>query len=593
MAVVISYPAGIQSSATGAHATVTSTPVYTDRTTYYVDSTHPNASDTNPGTEEEAPFASLAGTNGDGGTDGAYFTAAANNIIIVGAGHVEPSTCSIDITKAGLSILGCGSGTTRPILKAPNVLGADTYVFNLHAAGVEVRNFILRAKGVGTDTTAYPPASIVRINGAGCVLGECDIAAGPLPTSTTVAATGEYGNCIALVTVNATTTSTGFKMENCDLRNDCASGAYGASVNPLYGIYYVESMGSTYIESCTFDGGADGFDKGAIAIASAKALTNLRVYNCTFDNGADIIPIGAAYFRGILSNNTMAASCRIVNDRLRGYPLGLVAATDGGNAILSNPNLYLSGNVYWLDNSNALASDTNAGSERDRPLATLAQAISNFTAANGDLIVVESGHAQALLTTQTISEADTKVFGLGTSSAQKPSFTISAASLVSTLFTLSGNGVELHGLRFPVSPITCTRVSITGEQVVIEGCDFTSNTAYDLTSVVINSGDGVEIDNCTFTISAAPALVSSSSQAITSAHTAALYNLIRNCTFDGGSSALGWSGGALALNSAVQRTVILGCTFLNGSDLVVPTGETNVTVSGNVMDATSRVEWTS
>lgn len=587
---VNSYPAGIQSSATGGHETVTSTPVYTDRRVLYVDSNHPNADDANPGTEREAPFLSLAGTNlagtggGDGLYSGAYYNALADDIIIVAASHTEIAThavhgaagnptlkCSISVTKAGLSIIGLGSGTTRPTLSSQN----GTPIFTVTGTGFELRNFQLRVGSVETD-----PTTLVDINVAGCVIGECDF-----EVSTP---------CTSLLRAGNAAVSTGLKVESCTFTNSrtVASGTHGGSppLVPRYGIYCpgTFSVSSLYIESCTFSGGTTGWDDGAIHLASP---TNLRIYNCTFSNGADI---EATAFRGILSNNTMAASCRIINDRLRGYPLGLVASTDGGHAILSNPNLYITGSVYWVDSSDALASNSNNGTERDHPLATLAQAITNHTAANGDLIIVESGHSQLLMSsTTTISEADTKIFGLGTSSAQKPGFT--PATTVTPLFTLSGNGVELHGLRFPASAVATTtiRISVTGEQCVIEGCDFTMNANYDIAAVDLVSGDGSEVNNCTFTIATVPALDNSSGiHAIQLAHTAQLYNLVDNCTFDGGSAALGFNGGALYFNSAAQRTVVLGCTFRYGADIYIPNGETNIVIAGNTMDATSRVDWT-
>lgn len=600
---VNSYPAGIQSSSTGGHATFTASNVLTDRTVYYVDGTHINASDSNPGTEREAPFATLCGSDGVGATDGAYFTASANDIIVIGAGHQEigvtPSggqagTVQLNITKAGISIIGLGSGTTRPIFMGmqPIVGVGGAYLFNLNAAGVEIRNLRLRIRGEGGDQTPEIATTIVSVNAQGCVIGECDFQTGVNPTTTSITAAeclsrGEFGNATSMILVGNTTQATGLRVENCTLTNSWTG--TGASVSPLYGIFVHggATAHSLYVESCTLNGGSGGFDRGSIEFASGVAATNFRCYNNTFQNGADIRAVTS--FRGILSNNTMSASCRIVNDILTGYPLGLVAASDGGHAILSNPNLYITGNVWWVDSSDSLASDTNGGTERDHPLATLAQAITQNTAANGDLIVVESGHAQTLTATVTISEADTKIFGLGTSSAQKPGFTASTAS-ATPLFTLSGNGVELHGLRFPVSAIsTATRIRITGEQCVLEGCDFTQDTNFDILGVDVVSGDECEINNCTFLVSTAPAVDSTDTYAIRLAHTAGLYNLVKNNTFDGGTR--GYSNAAVVFASATQRTVVLANTFRNGADIGIPTGETNIVVAGNTMDATSLVSW--
>ena len=144
---VNSYPNGVVASSTGGHAHFSSSKVLTDRLILYVDANHANASDTNPGTQIEAPFATLAGTGNDGLTNGAYFTAAANDIIIVAASHSE--TVGITVAKAGVSIIGLGSGTTRPTLTAR--AGGFNAVFKVTAAAVEIRNFRFR------DPVSVPP----------------------------------------------------------------------------------------------------------------------------------------------------------------------------------------------------------------------------------------------------------------------------------------------------------------------------------------------------------------------------------------------------------------------------------------------------
>lgn len=595
---VNSYPNGVVSSSTGGHATISSANVITDRRVLYVDSANTNADDANSGTDIEQPFASLAGSDGEGTTSGAYFAASAGDIIVIAASHVETiawntdATVTIDIAKAGLSIIGLGSGTTRPLFQCAN---DESYVFNITAVGVEIRNLRLRAQGLGIDESPATVTTLVRVNAGGCVIGECDFQAGPIPANVdgSVGA-NEYANTISMMLIGDAAAAVGTRIENCDFTNAVIVSTVthgGPNISPRYGIYANGSFAatSTYIESCSFNGGTTGFDNGAIQVVSP---TNLRIYNSTFTNGADI---SGTAFRGILSNNTMSASCRIVNDRLRSYPLGLIDASDGGNAILSNPNLYVTGNVYWVNNSASTASNSNAGTERDRPLSTIAQAITNQTAANGDLIIIESGHAQSLTTGVLISEDDTKIFGLGTSTAQKPSFTYTGIT-GGILLSLNATGCELHGLRFPVTAIGHTRVYLLNAQCLVEGCDFGSDANFDAIAIAVNAGsnaDNSEINNCTFIITTAPTVgVSYTCVAIALVAASLRYNLIKNNTFDGGASTRGWSGGAIELgDSTTKRVVITGNTFLNGSDIHVTSSATNIVSTGNIMDATSRVEW--
>ena len=383
------------------------------------------------------------------------------------------------------------------------------------------------------------------------------------------------------ILIGSAASAVGLRIENCTFTNGVIAPSVGASVSPLAGIYVNGSFAATslFVDTCTFDGGTTGFDSGGILVAGA--LTNLRVYNCTFTNGADINAPSGSSFRGILSNNTMSASCRVINDRLKGYPLGLVSSSAGGNAILSNPNLYVTGDVYWV--YSVAGSDSNPGTEEDHPLATLSQALTLHTAANGDLIIVKSGHTETLAAGLTITEADTKIFGTGASSTSKPTFGNSAASI---LLTANTTGVEFHGLRFTAPSVSATHISVTGNNCVVEGCDFICG-ANSATGLNINAGDSAEVDNCTFTVTAVGPV-----RGIQYAHTNQRYNRTTNCTFDGGSSVLGWTGGAIKTNSATQREVFYGNTFRNGADIIIPTGETSIVVSGNTMDATSRVDWT-
>ena len=72
------------------------------------------------------------------------------------------------------------------------------------------------------------------------------------------------------------------------------------------------------------------------------------------------------------------------------YPNGL--DPDGGNELLTGKPLITSGDVWYVHATEGTDGSGAAGQNRSKPLATLAQAISN--AAHEDIIVLKEGHAE-------------------------------------------------------------------------------------------------------------------------------------------------------------------------------------------------------
>lgn len=110
------------------------------------------------------------------------------------------------------------------------------------------------------------------------------------------------------------------------------------------------------------------------------------------------------------------------------------------------PVLPFKGNVYHVDSGHANASDSNEGTDPNRPLATLDAAVGKCTANNGDVILVSEGHAENLAADSAvdIDVAGVTVIGLG-SGAARPTFTCTA---VAGDFKLAAASVVIQNLLF-------------------------------------------------------------------------------------------------------------------------------------------------
>lgn len=117
------------------------------------------------------------------------------------------------------------------------------------------------------------------------------------------------------------------------------------------------------------------------------------------------------------------------------YPGGF----NNGIAIRGMPilNTY-AGNIFWVDSGNG--SNGNKGTF-ERPFATIDYAIGRCTANNGDLILVKSGHAEAVSAASGIDldVAGVTVIGLGTGDA-RPTITLDTATTATIDLAAASSG---------------------------------------------------------------------------------------------------------------------------------------------------------
>lgn len=147
------------------------------------------------------------------------------------------------------------------------------------------------------------------------------------------------------------------------------------------------------------------------------------------------------------------------------YQYGGVPVTTGSNVPMTT------GNTWFV--SSTTGSNGNSGKKPSQAFATLANAITNATASNDDLIILMSGHAETISssTALTLSKAGVTIVGLG-SGSRRPTFTLSTA--------------------------TTARINVTASNVVIRNCLFVANYADIATCFLNNAGAEMQIVGCEF-----------------------------------------------------------------------------------------------
>lgn len=260
----------------------------------------------------------------------------------------------------------------------------------------------------------------------------------------------------------------------------------------------------------------------------------------------------------------------------KNFENGIITSSDIGSDDL-NTDITTTGVVYWVDS--VTGSDSNSGTNRNQPKATLASAYSSATANNGDMIILFSTHAETLTSSQTLSKAGVRIFGLGSGSA-KPSFTLNGNV---DMFDFTGVRQQIHNVRFPASTSANTaRINVGAINLRVFNCDFTCGVN-DLDTITIPAaGLDPEFNGCTFTVSA-----DGPDRAISVESASALGIKIYECSFNGGS--YDWDDAAIY--SAVAHTEFEYRTVtLTNKASIIHTAAAKGQCIGPVMGDGSRIE---
>lgn len=256
-----------------------------------------------------------------------------------------------------------------------------------------------------------------------------------------------------------------------------------------------------------------------------------------------------------------------------------------GAELVSLAPLSTSGAIHYVHSSTG--DDSYAGTDRIRPLATLAQAHTNASA--GDIIVCLSGHSESISSAITFSKAQILVLGECATEATAPRFTRTADI---NMFDVTAAGVRFHKLYFPISTTAASaksrvRIATAGCQVV--DCYFDHGAQDDGPGVELITGAGnIRIQGTRFTST----ISSAADQPDTAIEvTNAVTHLdLDTVVLDGGSS--GWAN-PYAFNGAAAVTGLFGVNvdLLNGSDITLATGTTGYIHRRN-KSGSANIVWT-
>jgi hypothetical protein len=255
--------------------------------------------------------------------------------------------------------------------------------------------------------------------------------------------------------------------------------------------------------------------------------------------------------------------------------------TSGGDLSTVAP-FHASGDVWYVHSGTGSDAASPRGKDRSRPLATIAQAITNST--TNDTIVLLAGHSQTVAATATLL-AGQNVIGEGSGSS-RPSMTFSGAG--AHLFTASNAGVWIDNIVMTVTGAGSTMIGISAAGHRITNCQFNcdSNAAAGL-FFANTSANNTVVENCTFTSSGTSFATQGASGLLISAAITDLF--LKNVVFEGGTYA--WSDYALKGSAAVTRFRGINVDFLNDSDGIFATSTVGLihirNDSGNV-----RFQWT-
>lgn len=266
---------------------------------------------------------------------------------------------------------------------------------------------------------------------------------------------------------------------------------------------------------------------------------------------------------------------------IKNYVNGVGGSTGAELATISP--LMSSGTIYYLGNATSGASDSNSGTERTKPLATIGQAYTNAAAdlAQPCIIDVLAGHNEIVSSSVTLNTVGLSIIGEGAGSTT-PCFTMANNTSV---FTISAAGTMLDNLKFPVA-------TGNGSNIVVSAKAFLNNLthltgAFGTAAIAINTGaSGTSITNTTITKSED----GTSQIAIYVGPFTFTDIVVDNLIIDAGSFTWGtysWSNGG----GILQRLRATNVQLLNGSDVALYTGTTGY-FHVSERSGSSVVDWT-
>jgi hypothetical protein len=237
-----------------------------------------------------------------------------------------------------------------------------------------------------------------------------------------------------------------------------------------------------------------------------------------------------------------------------------IGGSTGAYLATASP-LYSTGAVWYVDSTKGTDAVSPAGLNREKPLATLSQAVSN--AASGDIISLGASHSELQSGTLSISKA-LLIVGEGSASGV-PTATLIANT--STSFALATAGAEFHNIRFAVRTAASATARVTmATGTALRGCYFDCAANETGPAVTLaSSGTNMTLESCTFTSTAT--LTTAQPESAVKTLGTATDVLITDCVFSDGTVGFSNSYSCDLSAGAITRLEIRRLSLLLGAEL--------------------------
>lgn len=233
-------------------ALATAAPVYTSGAVWFVSSTTGTDAAAPAGKSREAPLASLGQ---------AQTNAAAGDTIVLFEDHTETLAVKLTLSKAGLTILGEGLGTSRPTFRR----SADVNLWDLTGASIWVANVLFGSDGTAAFTSdrVLVSANSCRFTGAYFACGANDSASAALAVA----------NGVTNLIINGATYF--------------VSSGTSKALTGNRALSFLGTSTDVEFNDVTFDGGTYGWLSSAVN--GTGAITRLRAIDVSLLNGSDVV----------------------------------------------------------------------------------------------------------------------------------------------------------------------------------------------------------------------------------------------------------------------------------------------------------------
>ena len=522
---LICYPNGAGESL--GDTLITEEPLYSTGSVWYVNSATGTDAASPAGRNRSKPLATLSQ---------AHTNAAAGDIIVLMDGHAETLTSAITISKA-VAIVGAGKSSGKPTVKF-TINASASYLFNVTGDDVQLKNLWLEENSQANSLTK------VVVSGDGFRMVGCYVEANDNDDAACLSIHAGNGMRIEETTFISTSTTT--------------------TTQPKSAIEVTLESNDLEMKNVTLDGGTVGWSDYYAFDATSNAINRLKATGVNLLNGSDMDLTGCT---GRIALGTLTGGSRVdgLGDH---YPNGL--DPDGGSELLTGKPFITSGDVWYVHATEGTDGSGAAGQNRSKPLATLAQAISN--AAHEDIIVLKDGHTETVTSAWAVAKRLT-IVGAGSSDG-KPTAKLTLNAASASMFTPSSDNVEMQNIWIEenAQSNSTSKILVTGDYFRMVGC-YVEGNANDTSALLTfsTSANNCRVEGTTF-ISTATVNTALPEAAISCP--VAISDLeLEGVTIDGG--AVGWDNFyALVNTGTLTRLRSIGCSFLRGSDVQLENAST-------------------